>query len=120
MKKYAAYDPTCESISQVEHHDTWLEAACAAMSYDGYAWQCREITAEDLPDESHYKIGEHFLWVKSTHHGNNSYEPEGIRHRDATGISGSSVEECLKQYEKRGKTWTLHPRLNIVVQEIDV
>jgi hypothetical protein len=50
MKKYFFYNPENDSaLDSHTMHETWGGAAAEAMSDDGYAWSCREITADDLP-----------------------------------------------------------------------
>lgn len=111
------------------NNSSWLDAARAAMSYDGYAWECRRVSTDDCRDEygqididdvrEHY--GKMALWVKSSHHGNNIYEPVGIRHRDYTEITSDyrddadAMIDCLEQYEARGDG-TLHARLALTIR----
>jgi hypothetical protein len=50
--KFLAYNPQNDAPflgDYIALEDTWLEAARAAMSADGYAVECREITEDDLP-----------------------------------------------------------------------
>jgi len=161
--KYFAYNPEHQGAFDGHTlHDTWGAAASEVMRDDGYTFDCREITADDLPvrfavldsngaqretfeeredaedavrelsedgeqhmiervaDESRYSVGDFALWVKSRHHGNNSYAPEGVNHRDFTGITGESEEGCLRQYSERGDGGYCHPRHHIIVAEATV
>lgn len=48
--KYFCYNPENDgALNGHTMHTAWADAAAEAMSDDGYAWKCREITAADLP-----------------------------------------------------------------------
>lgn len=159
--KYFAYNPENQgALDGHTMHNNWADAAAEAMHQDLYAFECREITADDLParfnvvdstdvvvdhfsdkgdadteaaslsedgethavtqvaDESNYNVGDFGLWVHGLRSwGNNLYAPEGVDHRDFTGITGSSVEDCLREYSERGDGGYCHPRHHIIVAE---
>lgn len=159
--KYFAYNPENEgALDGHTMYEAWADAAAEAMSDDYYAWECRELTAADLParfnvldstgvivehfsdkddadteaaslsedgerhtveqvaDESDYNVGDFGLWVHGLRSwGNNRYAPEGVDHRDFPGITGSSVEDCLREYSELGDSGYCHPRHHIIVAE---
>lgn len=85
------------------------EAEAANLAEDGEPHTVEQVA------ESDFSIGDFGLWVHKRHHGNNLYEPEGIRHADFTGISGADAEECLREYVERDGY--AHPRHHIIVAE---
>lgn len=89
------------------------DAEAASRSEGGEAH-----TVEQVADESDYNVGDFGLWVHGLRSwGNNRYTPEGVDHRDFTGITGSSVEDCLREYSERGDGGYCHPRHHIIVAE---
>lgn len=161
VTKFAAYNSENDCLPVIgDCHATWLDAATEAMSHDGFAWECRELSQEDFEtiyevrdadgslytdfnneadakeeadrltadgiactvvtniDDQDYKVGQFALWAKSSHHGNNVYLPKGISHKDFLRITGKSVEDCLRQFEKRGNT-SMHIRYNVAVADCE-
>lgn len=102
---------------------TWLEAARICMTDDGYVFAVRQIDEGDCEDD-HELVGLLGLWVKSTHHGNNVYTPNGIgRRSDFTGITSDLADletaeaAMLKEYEARGGCG-LHPKFKNSIVEL--
>jgi len=102
---------------------TWLEAARACMTDDGYVYAVRQIDEQDCTDDYDF-VGLLGLWVKPTHHGNNTYAPEGLgRRSNFTGITSNLADleageaAMLKEYEARGGCG-LHPKFKNSIVEL--
>jgi hypothetical protein len=129
--KFDAVDSTGQTLARC---DTWLEAARECMQDDGYVYELRRIDTNDCvksgertPDVETVRenYGAMALWVKSSHHGNNSYAPTGITSTkgDFTGITSDNdddteaEEECLREYQSLGGGG-LHPRFANSIREL--
>lgn len=116
--KFLPYNDNSGAIARAS--STWLEAARECLSYDGYAWECREITEADVGvNDDGNLTGLMGLWVRRRHLGNNVYIAEDT---DFTGITSlrvgdAGVEHCLRQYQARGNG-SLHCRYELSVIEL--
>lgn len=110
--RFNVVDATGHIVDYFDNRED-AEKEAAELSEDGELHSIQQVA-----DESDYTIGDFGLWVHSNHSwGNNCYEPIGVNHHDFTGITGSDIEDCLREYSNRGDSAFIHPRHHVIVAE---